>query len=94
MLTLLALIGVVLVPRPPLLWLALGLVGISVALNAPILRFFAQRRGLLFAAKAWLIHQLHLAYGGATFAICALLHWTRRSPQRGTPIDRTGGGRG
>ena len=93
-LTLLSLILVVLAPRPPFLWVALGLVGISVALNAPILAFFAQQRGLLFAAKAWLTHQLHLAYGGATFAICAVLHWTRRSPQRGAPIDRTAGGRG
>ena len=92
LLTLLALIGVVLAPRPPLLWLALGLVATSVALNAPILSFFARQRGLWFAAKAWLIHQLHLAYGGATFAICAVLHWTRRSPQRATPIDRTAGG--
>ena len=93
LLTLLSLIGVVLAPRPPVLWVALALVGLSVALNAPILLFFAQQRGLLFAGKAWLTHQLHLTYAGAAFAICALQYWTRRSPRREAPIDRTAGGR-
>lgn len=84
LLTLLALIGLVLAPRPPLPQIALVLVLLSIALNAPILRFFAQQRGLWFGVKAWLTHQLHLAYGGATFAICAVLHWTRPSPRRGS----------
>jgi hypothetical protein len=77
LLTLLALAGVVLAPRPPFLQLALGLVLLSVALNAPILRFFVQQRGLWFGARAWLAHQIHLAYAGATFAVCAVLHWLR-----------------
>lgn len=77
LLTLLALIGLVFAPRSPFLQLALGLVLLSIALNAPILRFFVQQRGLWFGARAWLAHQIHLAYGGATFAVCAVLHWLR-----------------
>ena len=77
-LTLLSLVAVLFAPRPPFLLVALGLVLLSALLNASILRFFAEQRGLWFAGRAWLTHQLHLAYGGAAFGMCALLHWARR----------------
>lgn len=59
---------------------AAGCIALSAALNAPMLGFFAARRGLGFAVGAWLFHQLHLTYSAATFAACALAH--RLAPAR------------
>lgn len=87
LLTLLSVPLVVVAPRPTTLGVSVALVGISVALNASLLGFFARQRGPLFAAKAWLAHQIHLTYGGITFAICAVLHWAGRSPEGGAPVD-------
>jgi hypothetical protein len=65
-------------------WTALpaAIVALSVALNWDLLAFFARRRGLAFAAAAWALHQVHLAYSAATFALVAAGHVLapRRAP--------------
>jgi len=53
---------------------ALAIVAASVVANADLLSFFARRRGLWFAARAWLFHQVHLLLGAAAF----LVSWLRR----------------
>lgn len=55
-------------------WTAIpiAVIALSVALNFDLLRFFAQRRGLLFAVGAWWFHQAHLVYSAATFALVAV----------------------
>lgn len=58
----------------PLLAAALAAAALSVLLNLGMLRLFSRRRGLAFAAGAWLFHQLHLGYSAATFAALALRH--------------------
>ncbi len=55
---------------------ALVLLGVSVALNANLLRAFSRLRGPGFAAGAGLFHQLHLFYSGATFTLCMLAFLT------------------
>jgi glycosyltransferase involved in cell wall biosynthesis len=74
----LALVAVVAAPMALVarLWavaaLAVGIASTSVALNWGMLRFFAERRGLAFAAAAWAFHQVHLFYSAATFGFCLL----------------------
>jgi hypothetical protein len=46
----------------------------SVAVNRDLLALLARKRGIWFAARAWLFHQVHLLYSAATFAVC----WLRR----------------
>lgn len=55
---------------------ALAFLGISVVLNANLLRAFTRLRGPGFAARAGLFHQLHLFYSGATFTLCMLAFFT------------------
>ncbi len=50
----------------------IGMTAIVAALNLPLLAFFAGVRGIGFALKAVLYHQLYYLYSGATFAYCAL----------------------
>ncbi|MGH0031238.1 MAG: glycosyltransferase family 2 protein [Myxococcota bacterium] len=66
------------------LWLALSLAVVagSVMLSFRLLRFFARRRGLFFAVRAWLFHQLHLTYSAAVFALCWLQHRLRPQAAR------------
>lgn len=61
----------------------------SVALDPGLYRFFARRRGVGFAAGAWLLHQLHLVYSGVAFAVTLALH---RPAPRSTrdAADRSG----
>ncbi|MCA9511624.1 MAG: glycosyltransferase [Myxococcota bacterium] len=44
----------------------------SVSLQIDLVREFARLRGPLFALRAWLFHQVHLSYSGATFVYCWL----------------------
>lgn len=70
-LTLLALPGAPLAALLGYAWLGVlgaGVVTAGLALQAPMLRFFARRRGLGFSLGAWLFHQVHLLYSAATFA--------------------------
>ncbi len=89
-LTLLALALGVVAPGAATAAAALGLAALSVALNAPLFAFFARRRGLLFAAGAWLAHQVHLTYSGVTFAVCALQH-RLGAGRAAAPADRAPG---
>lgn len=40
----------------------------SLALHAPLLRFFRRAAGLRFAIGGWIFHQVHLTYSAATMA--------------------------
>jgi GT2 family glycosyltransferase len=52
----------------------LACIAASLSLSFGLVRFFARTRGPLFAAGAWLFHQLHLTYSAAVFALCWLQH--------------------
>lgn len=58
------------------LWLPLPLaaIGLSLVLNRPLFSFFARTRGMWFAVRGWLFHQVHLLYSSATFAVVKILH--------------------
>lgn len=62
-------------PLPALAWF----------LNREMLGFFARRRGMAFGIAGWFLHQLHLSYSAATFALCALGHRLRRRPKALAP---------
>jgi hypothetical protein len=53
---------------------------VALALHAPLLAFFARRRGVLFAAWAFVFHQVHLVYSAAAYVWCALRREHRRGP--------------
>ncbi len=61
-------------------FLALGAAALaaSLALHGDMLRYFAGLRGVGFAIRAWLFHQVHLVYSSATLAVCTLEHLARR----------------
>ena len=61
-------------------WLAAaaGAAGVLVALNAGFFRFLADRRGVVFAARAVPLYWLYLLVCGAGFGIGLVRHWTRR----------------
>jgi len=67
----------------PLLSCAGGVIAASVALDFGLFRFFVRQRGVGFGAGAWLFHQLHLFYSGATFAGVLLFERLRRSAKSG-----------
>ncbi len=56
-------------------WMAvpLGLIGLVVVLNIKLYRFFAQRRGLLFAIFSCPLHLLYYVYSVAAFAVGVVL---------------------
>jgi GT2 family glycosyltransferase len=62
---------------PALLVVALGCVAGAMALNAPLFRFFRERRGLAFAGAAVPLYWLYLATCGMGFALGAARHWRR-----------------
>jgi hypothetical protein len=57
---------------------ALAAIAASVAANRDLLALFARRRGLAFAAAAWLFHQVHLLSSAGAF----VLSWLRRPRRR------------
>lgn len=52
-------------------------------LNAPLFRFFARDRGLVFALAATAYHQIYYVYSAATFVYCAIKY--RLRPDRVEP---------
>lgn len=48
------------------------------ALNLPLLRFFARRRGAWFAAGAFAMHCLYYFYSGTVFVLCRGAHGLRQ----------------
>ncbi len=51
----------------------------ALGLNLPMVGFFARKRGIAFAAGAFLFHQVHLLYSGLAFAGVMALHRCVRS---------------
>jgi glycosyltransferase involved in cell wall biosynthesis len=67
-------------------WLAMLCVGILLALNAPLYRFFAHQRGLWFALCTVPWHWLYYGYSGCAFGLVLARHWLKR-------LDSSGGHR-
>ena len=65
---------------------SLAILGVALALGAPLIGDLARLRGPGFALRAWLFHQVHLCYSAATFAICTALHHLRRRGGRRRPM--------
>lgn len=61
-------------------WAPLATFALALAANAPLARFFARRRGPLFALAAMAWHQLYYLYAGSCFAIAALERRLGRAP--------------
>jgi hypothetical protein len=73
------------VRRMLLLWMLAAGAGLLV-LNRAFYRFLADRRGVLFAARAVPLHLLYYAYASATFAWCWVhRRWSRPAPGAGPP---------
>ena len=68
-----------------LLVAAAALLGV-VALNLPLLRFFARRRGARFAAGAFAMQCLYYFYSGTVFVLC----WCAHGLKRFAATDRRG----
>ncbi len=66
-----------------LLLLASGAAGALVYLNLDVYRFFARKRGVLFATETVPLHWLYYAYCGVAVGAGVSLHlWDKLSPQR------------
>ncbi|HEV8384696.1 MAG TPA: glycosyltransferase family 2 protein [Candidatus Acidoferrales bacterium] len=57
-----------------------AIVVLLIALNWPVYRWFAARRGWLFACGAALAHWTYYFYSGAVFVLCNIAHKLRGSP--------------
>lgn len=69
--------------RHSLLWLAAAAAGLLLYLNRDVYRFFARRRGVMFAARAVPLHWLYFACCGLAVGAGLSLHlWAKMSPQR------------
>lgn len=70
----LACLGLVIIPlslvKLQLLYVVAGFSLIIVALNWRLYRFFRQKKGLVFTALAFPVHQLYYIYSAVTFAAC------------------------
>jgi hypothetical protein len=73
LLALVALPASVVLGNWPLALLSALLLATSVALSGGLLRFLARTRGNWFAARAWLLHQIHLTCSGVVFGGVILL---------------------
>ena len=60
------------VSRPEALMVPAAIVVASLWLQRDLAIFFARRRGPVFATMAFVFHQVHLSYSGATFLLTAL----------------------
>ena len=61
-----------------LVFAALAALSAVFALNLPLLRFFARRRGAWFAAGAFAMHCLYYFYSGTVFVLCRCAHALKR----------------
>ena len=59
-------------------WVLAILVAILVVANAGFIGFFVRTRGIVFAARAFLFHQLYYAYSSAAFAVATAEHCIAR----------------
>jgi GT2 family glycosyltransferase len=66
-------------------WMAAALIGLALlALDAPLWRFFQQKRGLLFAVRTIPWHWFYYCYSGLAFALVLTAHVIRRRRHPGT----------
>lgn len=70
-------------------WIPAVLIAIALFANGQLIAFFTAKRGLLFAAGAFLFHQLYYLYSSAAFAYATVRHWasanSHKSSERGPP---------
>jgi glycosyltransferase involved in cell wall biosynthesis len=72
---LLAFGGLLRIPLLPFFAVIALLVILLVALNLNTYKFFIKKRGWWFAARAVVLHWLYYLYSGATFFLCAVVHF-------------------
>jgi glycosyltransferase involved in cell wall biosynthesis len=72
---LLAVGGLLRIPLLPIFAAMASLVILLVVLNLDTYRFFLQKRGWWFTARAVVFHWLYYLYSGATFFLCALVYF-------------------
>lgn len=78
---------------PPLAVALVPLVGVTLALDAPLWRFFVRKRGVWFATRAMAWHWFYYLYSGASLLAAIGLHLTRAvlgrqpDPQVPEPAD-------
>ena len=72
---LLAFGGLLRIPLLPLFAATALLVILLVALNLNTYKFFFKKRGWWFTARAVVLHWLYYLYSGATFFLCAVVHF-------------------
>jgi glycosyltransferase involved in cell wall biosynthesis len=67
-------------------WLPVAAIAAATLANFELIRFFRRRRGLLFAARAFLYHQLYYLYSSAAFAYASVRHLvSQRERARAAP---------
>jgi hypothetical protein len=59
-------------------WVLVVMGAILVVANAGFIAFFARTRGLVFAVRAFLFHQLYYLYATITFAVALTAHYLAR----------------
>ena len=55
-------------------WLPMAALLVCAGANRELIGFFLTRRGVFFAARAFLYHQFYYLYSSAAFAYCTLRH--------------------
>jgi hypothetical protein len=83
-----ALIGATWFGAPRLAVASVAVLGVALALGWRWVRGFARLRGIGFALRAWLFHQVHQSYSGAAFGLF-MLHHHLRNWRSGRPVGRT-----
>lgn len=78
--------GGVAIVWPPALLGVVPLIGLVALLDAPLLRFFAKKRGALFAAGAFGWHCFYYLYSGVAFGIGLAQHLLDGSPKSAQQI--------
>ncbi len=63
-------------------WVLAILAAILIAANAGFIAFFVRTKGPIFAARAFLFHQLYYAYSSAAFAVAMAGHYLTRMRTR------------
>jgi glycosyltransferase involved in cell wall biosynthesis len=71
----LAFSGLARIPMLPLFGALASIVAVLIVLNWDVYRFFLQKRGWLFLARAVVFHWFYYLYSGVTFFCCAVVHF-------------------
>jgi glycosyltransferase involved in cell wall biosynthesis len=70
------------------LWLTIVLAGLLIWLNFDLYRFFARKRGILFALSVIPLHWLYYIYNAIAFGCGLMLHWYARYKAEFSPPPR------